>query len=56
MKCFIYTGLKGRVVVEAEGPIKLLLRKDCSKMAWFHENRHIEDLLKFGRKNIEKWQ
>ncbi len=49
-----YTSLKGRVVVETDGPIKLLLRKDCPKMAWFHENRHIEDLLKFGRKKYRK--
>lgn len=48
------TSLKGRVVVDKSGPIKLLIRKDCPKMAWFHENRHIEDLLKFGRKKYRK--
>lgn len=56
-----YTGLQGRVIVNTEGPIKLLIRKDCSKMAWFHENIHIDDLLKLGRKkyikmaNAEPW-
>lgn len=48
------TGLKGRVMVYETGPIKLLIRKNCPKMAWFHENVHIDDLLKLGRKNYRK--
>ncbi|MDN3695443.1 zincin-like metallopeptidase toxin domain-containing protein [Chryseobacterium tructae] len=48
------TGLKGRVMVYETGPIKLLIRKNCPKMAWFHEIVHIDDLLKLGRKNYRK--
>lgn len=48
------TGLKCRVLVYESGPIKLLIRKNCPKMAWFHENVHIDDLLKLGRKNYRK--
>ncbi len=48
------TGLKGRVMVYESGPIKLLIRKNCPKMAWFHENVHIDDLLRLGRKNYIK--
>lgn len=49
-----YTSLQGRVVVHLDGPIKLLIRNECSKMAWFHENIHIDDLLKLGRKQYRK--
>lgn len=49
-----YTGLKGRVSVSESGPIQLIIRKNCPKMAWFHENVHIADLLKLGRKNYRK--
>lgn len=49
-----FTGLQGRLVVGDKGPIKLIIRKECSKMAWFHENLHIDDLLKMGRNNYRK--
>ena len=48
------TRLKGRVVVDKNGPIKLLIRKDCPKMAWFHENIHLDDLMKMGRTKYRK--
>ena len=48
------TRLKGRVIVDKNGPIKLLIRKDCPKMAWFHENIHLDDLMKMGRTKYRK--
>ena len=49
-----FTGLKGRLVVPEKGPITLLIRRDCPKMAWFHENIHIDDLLRLGRSKFIK--